>query len=275
MVSVCLLGTGTPILDPARCGSGTAISSDGGWILVDCGRGVTQRIAEAGLELDRLLAVFLTHHHSDHVSDLSTLAIARWSNGADGPLTVVAPEGPCAGFARDCLSAFADQAFYAQAAPNAGTRPCLNVLPFEGADEPDHVAAIGPFGISSVLVDHHPIEAAVGYRVEIGSTSVVISGDTAVCSGIEILAKGADLLIHEALLARSVRPQLLEWNASAQSVGALAHRVSSKRLVLSHLLPPPEDAASADEFVADARSGGYLGPIDVAHDLLTFQLAET
>ncbi|MCP3937851.1 MAG: MBL fold metallo-hydrolase [Actinomycetia bacterium] len=274
MVKVHLLGTGTPILDASRCGSGTAISTPDGWVLVDCGRGVTQRVAQAGLELDRLLAVLLTHHHSDHVSDLSTLAIARWSESSvNEPLVVVAPEGPCARFARDCLLAFADPAFYAQADPGAGARPAIDARSFDATDEPSNTAVIGPFDVSSVLVAHHPIEAAVGYRVEIGSTSVVISGDTAACSGIEELASGTDLLIHEALLGGSVRPQLLEWNASAESVGALADRADAKRLVLSHLLPPPNDCESEEQFAADARSGGYLGPIEVARDLMTIELA--
>lgn len=276
MANVCLLGTGTPILDASRCGSGTAISGPDGWILVDCGRGVTQRSAQADLELDRLLAVFLTHHHSDHVSDLSTLAIARWSmtSAGAGALPVITPEGPCTAFARKCLSAFDDQAFYGQAAHAAGTRPALDVRPFVATVEPSHVATVGVFEVSSVLVDHHPIEAAVGYRVEIGSTSIVISGDTAACAGIERLSRGADLLIHEALLARSVRPELLDWNASAESVGALAHRAEPARLVLSHLLPPPEDTEGEDAFVAEARSGGYRGPIEVARDLLTIELGE-
>jgi Metallo-beta-lactamase superfamily len=36
-------------------------------------------------------AVLITHHHSDHLSDLATLAITRWTAGAAGPLPVVAP----------------------------------------------------------------------------------------------------------------------------------------------------------------------------------------
>jgi len=101
------------------------------------------------------------------------------------------------------------------------------------------VLEAGPWKVTSTLVDHHPIEAAVGYRIEDGLKSVVVSGDTAVCGGIGLLAKEADLLIHQALDADRVSPALLEWNASAQSVGALARSAGVKRLVLTHLLPPP------------------------------------
>jgi ribonuclease Z len=272
MVQVDLLGTGTPFLDPERCGSGTAVSSPDGWLLIDCGRGVTQRVAEAGLDLHTLRAVLLTHHHSDHVSDLATLATARWTSGAAGPLVVIAPDGPCATFARSCLGPFGDQAFYSQAPTEAGPRPVIEVLAFVGSSRPNVVLDLGPFRVSSALVDHHPIEAAVGYRIGVGSVSIAIRGDTAACPGFEALAQDADLLIHEALLARAMSASLLEWNASAESVGALARRAGATRLVLTHLLPPPRTADAEQLFVDDARAGGFEGPIDVARDLLRIRI---
>lgn len=245
-----------------------AVAGSDGWLLVDCGRGVTQRVAEAGLDLDQLLGVCLTHHHSDHVSDLASLAIARWSNGATTELPVVAPEGPSTEFARSCLSVFDDQAFYSQAPSEAGHRPAIEIRPFNAPAEPSGIAALGSFRLSAVLVDHHPIEAAVGYRIENSGSSVVVSGDTVACTGLETMATDADLLIHEALLERAVRPQLLEWNASAESVGALAHRARVKQLVLTHLIPAPDDDTSEAEFIDDAQQGGFTGPIIVGRDLL-------
>jgi ribonuclease Z len=268
MLTVRLLGTGTPILDPRRCGSGVAVSGADGWLLVDCGRGVTQRVAEADLDLNHLLGVCVTHHHSDHVSDLATLATARWSSGATTGLPVIAPKGPSAEFARSCLSAFHDQAFYSQAPSDAGSRPAIEVRSFNAAVDPSEIAGLGSFRLSAVLVDHHPIVAAVGYRIEDDGISVVVSGDTAACSGVERMAQDADLLIHEALLERAVRPQLLEWNASAESVGGLAHRAGVKQLVLTHLIPAPDDAQSEQKFSDDARRGGFTGPIIVGRDLL-------
>ena len=74
----------------------------------------------------------------------------------------------------------------------------------------------------SVTVDHHPVEPAVGYLIERRGARIAISGDTAVCDGMRKLADGAHVVIHEALLTRAVSPALLEWNASASSVGNLA-----------------------------------------------------
>ncbi len=264
------LGTGTPVPDPRRCGSGTAaVAADGSWLLVDCGRGVTQRVLEAGLDLDALAAVLLTHHHSDHVSDLATLATTRFVAGASAPLAVVVPDGPCRPFAETCLDAFPDEAFYSQRVAGSSERPRLSVEPFAATDRLQVVFEGGPWSVQSALVDHHPIEAAVGYRLSEGGSTVAISGDTAVCSGVELLADGVDVLVHEALRSDLVSAAALEWNASARSVGELAARASVGHLVLTHLLPAPAGPEDEQAFVDEARDGGYEGPITVAEDLGT------
>jgi ribonuclease Z len=272
VIRVVLLGTGTPVPNPERCGSGVAIVRDGTWALVDCGRGVTQRAMQAGLDLRNLGVVLLTHHHSDHVSDLATLAIARWVAGALDPLTVIAPNGPCARFAIGCLDAFEDQAFYSQAGSSATKRPAVNVVAFDPSGAPSRVFSGNGWSVSAALVDHHPIEAAVGYRIEADARIVAISGDTAVCDGVARLADGADLLVHEAVRSDLSSPRLLEWNASARSVGALADSLKLRRVVLTHLLPAPLTATDCQAFVDETRAGGYAGDLVLARDLLVLQL---
>jgi ribonuclease Z len=269
---VVLLGTGTPVPDPERCGSGVAIVREGMWVLVDCGRGVTQRAMQAGLDLRDLGVALLTHHHSDHVSDLATLAIARWVAGALDPLTVIAPNGPCARFAIGCLDAYEDQAFYAQAGSSATNRPAVSVVAFDPSGDPSCVFSGNGWSVSAALVDHHPIEAAVGYRIEVDTRIVAISGDTAVCDGVARLAAGADLLVHEAVRSDLSSPRLLEWNASARSVGSLADSLALRRVVLTHLLPAPLTAADCQAFVDETRDGGYMGDLVLARDLMVLQL---
>jgi ribonuclease Z len=235
-------------------------------VLVDCGRAATQRALDAGLDLSDLVAVAVTHHHSDHISDLATLAITRWSAGAATPLTVVAPEGPSARFARRCIDVYDDQAFHSQAPRGAGPRPTVEVRAFAPTASPSVVLAATGWRLSAALVDHHPVAPAVGYRVEHGGASVAVSGDTAVCAGMHALAQDIDVLVHEALLTDRVTPELLAWNAGARAVGELAARVRPGKLVLTHLIPAPASDAERDAYLTEVRAGGFGGLTLVAHD---------
>jgi ribonuclease Z len=268
VVDVVVLGSGTPNPTPERAGSALAVVDGRGWVLVDCGRAATQRALEAGLDLTAVLAVFLTHHHSDHLSDLATFATTRWTAGAVDALRVIAPAGPAAGYAEACLSIFDDQSFHGQARPPSGSRPRIDVAAFTFGEDVGTVFADDGWTVSSALVDHHPIEPAVGYRIERAGATVAVSGDTAVCDGMHRLAAGADVLVHEALLTAAVSPGLLEWNASARRVGELAASTRTRQLVLTHLLPAPATPDEEDAFVVEAREGGYGGPVFVARDLL-------
>lgn len=61
--------------DSNRQGIATAVVVDDGFYLVDCGHGVGRQLERAGLSLNDLKGVFITHLHSDHVADLNTLVL--------------------------------------------------------------------------------------------------------------------------------------------------------------------------------------------------------
>lgn len=69
MIRFCLLGSGSS-------GNATYIEADGSKILVDNGLSYRQlelRAADAGISLEGLKAVFVTHEHADHVNGLGVL----------------------------------------------------------------------------------------------------------------------------------------------------------------------------------------------------------
>lgn len=194
------------------------------------------------------------------------MAISRFVGGASTPLRVVAPAGPSRRFAETCLDAYDDQAFYSQRDAGSSERPVINVEVFTATDVLTTVLRDETWSVKSVLVEHHPIDAAVGYRIDDGTATVAISGDTIVCPGVIQLAESADVLVHEALRSDIASPSALAWNASARSVGELAAAASVGHLVLTHLLPAPGDAEDERAFLDEARQGGYGGPISIAHD---------
>src|SRR4051812_2892859 len=61
---VTLLGTGSPPPVMNRFGPGVLVQAGGQTLLIDCGRGVTQRLAQAGLKLGTANKLFITHLHS-------------------------------------------------------------------------------------------------------------------------------------------------------------------------------------------------------------------
>ena len=274
MVEVVVLGSGTPNPDPARAGAAVAVVDGPAWVMIDCGRGATQRALSAGLDLTEVVVVLITHHHSDHLSDLATLAMTRWTAGASAPLRVVAPAGASADYASRCLSVFDDGSFHAQGSAAAGPRPTIATDAFDASDDITRVFDVDGWRVSSVLVDHHPVAPAVGYRVERGRIGVVISGDTAVCDGMRGLAAGADVLVHEALLTGRVSPALLDWNASARSVGELAALVRPRLLVLTHMIPAPTTDDDERAYLDEVHDGGFTGRTVVAHDLLRLPISE-
>lgn len=266
-VEIVVLGSGSPVPDPGRAGSSLAIVSGDDWLMVDCGRAATQRAIDAGLDLRRIVAVAMTHHHSDHISDLATLATTRWAAGAPAPLPVVVPRGPLARHATRCLEVFDDGSFYGQSS-NGSVRPAIVVHTFDAPTTLARVHGVGAWNVSSILVDHHPIEPAVGYLVEHLGSRVAVSGDTAVCDAIHQLARDVDALVHQAVLADHVAPDLLDWNADARSVGHLAALARPRHLVLTHLIPAPTSPRQEMRYVEAVRAAGFKGPTTVAYDLL-------
>ena len=93
-LEVVLLGTGSPMYNPARCGAGNVVIGGETQVVVDLGWGAARRLAASNLgrgnTIDHLC---LTHMHSDHITDIPDFLMQRWTGGATGPLTVYGPEG--------------------------------------------------------------------------------------------------------------------------------------------------------------------------------------
>src|SRR5262249_13686541 len=156
-----------------------------------------------------------------------------------------------------CLDGFDDEVFRGQADASSGPRPTISCSPFDASGDVAAVLESDEWTVSSVLVDHRPIEPAVGYLIQSRDIRVAISGDTAVCDGMRSLARGAHVLVHEALLSSRVSPRLLEWNAGARSVGELAAATRPGTLVLTHLIPAPRNADDERAYLDEVRDGGF------------------
>lgn len=92
-MQIILRGTGTPVLDTARQQSALLVDFDGKKLLFDARRGVTSQMARAGIQPQHVDAVFITHHHYDHISNLGEFLLTAWHNGRETPLNIYGPRG--------------------------------------------------------------------------------------------------------------------------------------------------------------------------------------
>jgi len=281
---VILTGTGVPHPSPGRAGAGTLVRCEEIALQFDAGRATVLRLVEAGVPPLALTALFVTHVHSDHVVDLADVAMTRWIQQQlleSGPLVVVAAEGVAAQFVRRMLEPFefdlAIRMVHVQPDP-----PEIDLRSFDVSPTPAPVWASsdGAIRVSAVAVHHEPVPEAVAYRVETPDGVVVISGDTRVCDEVEQLCEGADLLIHEACRTTAMRDlvagtrfeAIFSYHADTVPMGGLAERSGVPHVVLTHLIPQPEQPGGDEVFAQDLRDGGYTGRITVGVDLTTIAL---
>lgn len=278
--SVTITGSGNPGPSPDRAGPGVLVRHDGLSLQFDAGRATTMRLTAAGVRAPDLDALFITHHHSDHLTGLADVVLTRWildAHGAAGPLRIVAPAGPAVRFAEGLLDLWRDD-LQDRIAHSARPLPHLDVQPFEVPDRPAEVWSADAVRVLAGRVRHDPLRPAVGYRVETSDGIVAITGDTRVCEEVAELAAGADVLVYEALrrdavLASPFLPDhICEYHADTRRIGAQAAELGVGALVLTHLIPEPRTAAEVEAFAEDVRAGGFAGEVLVADDLDTVVL---
>ncbi len=93
MIEIVTLGTGAAVPGLFRNHSSTALIHDGDIILFDCGEATQHQIQKAKLRHSKIKAVFISHVHGDHIFGLMGLITTMSLNGRTSPLAVYGPEG--------------------------------------------------------------------------------------------------------------------------------------------------------------------------------------
>jgi ribonuclease BN (tRNA processing enzyme) len=240
------LGTGTVAFSPARSCSGYLVEADGVRLLIDCGSGVTRRLAELEVEWQQITHIALTHFHLDHYADLPTLLYAfRYGMlpVRSAPLEIIGPVGT-----RDLLDRLAT-AFGPFVTSPVFPQAIHEIVPGETRD-------LGAIGLSAFKVPHTP--ESVAYSISRGTSRIVYTGDTGVSPELGVWAKECDLLVAECSLPEAMA---IPTHLTPQQAGELGRAAQPRMLALTHFYPPVERI----DIEAEIRRS-YEGPLTLAHD---------
>jgi len=197
-----LLGTGGgPRPRKASSAPAQVIVANDTQYVIDCGDGVARQIVLAGLPLDKLRHIFLTHHHSDHNADYGNLIWLAWTAGLRSRIDAWGPPP-----LRKMTRLFFEMNAYDidTRIANEGRVPLLPLVHVHELSEGGFVVKDDNVRVTATLVDHPPVVPAFAYRFDAVDRSIVISGDTARSENLVKLAEGADVLVHSAIYVPAI-----------------------------------------------------------------------
>jgi ribonuclease BN (tRNA processing enzyme) len=273
-----VLGTkGGPRVGPGRSNPGYVFLVDGVPYLVDCGPRVTSQLVAAGVPLQSIRKIFITHHHSDHNLEYGNVANLAWMGGLNRRIESYGPP-PLRRMT---------ELFWELNARDVGIRmadegrpdPKALLAPTE-LERPGVVYEDDKVRVTAALVNHPPVEPAFAYRFDAAGRSIVFSGDTTADDRLIALARGADVLLHEVLWvpgidaivaslpnAATLREHLIASHTPTYDVGRVAKEARVKKLVLTHLVPG-DNPNVPDEAWTDEPRRAFNGEVVLGRDLM-------
>lgn len=287
-VTIVLCGTGSPIAQ-AGAQTCTAVFVNGQFLIFDVGDSTIASMRAAKLPLGELDAVFITHYHNDHYADLGEVIEWSWIYGRRHILPIHGPTG-LTQIVEGFEAAYELERSYRTAhhgpeimppewAPSAATE----FVPPDD-DSADVIYKHDGVTVEAFRVNHEPIHPAVGYRIEFAGKVIVISGDTARTSALQVQSRDADLLVSEVMnkeivqsmqsaneeIGNSTNAKILHdiqgYHMDVSEVGALAQEANVQRLALTHLAPRPQGRHQGKTFFRDPIEEIYTGELFVGED---------
>jgi len=244
------LGTGAALSDPHRTTTMLAFTAGESALLVDAGGDLVQRMLAAGIPTEYLRALVLTHEHPDHVSGFPLFMEKMWLAGRAEPIDLYGIK-PALEQAARTLASFDTSGW--EGFPVTREH---EVAPVQGAT----VYEDGDWLVTAAPGDHGvPV---IALRVEHRKTgrSVAYSCDTARSQEIVHLARGADILVHEATGA-------FPGHSTAMDAAAVAAEAGVRRLYLVHLPPESElgenDMSRARAVFPRTEKAGELSRLEI------------
>ncbi|WP_274362222.1 ribonuclease Z [Paenibacillus thermotolerans] len=300
------LGTGAGM--PSRKRNVTSIALNllperGTMWLFDCGEGTQHQMLNSPLKPGRLEFVFITHLHGDHIYGLPGMLSSRSYQGGETPLTVFGPPG-IRRYLETTLDVsdshfeyelrireiedegvvFEDDQFTVSAVrlehrvESFGYRIAERDIPgaldsarlTKAGVPPGPVYARLKRGETVTLPDGRVIRGADYVSAPVKGRTLAVFGDTRPCASSLELARGCDVVVHEATFKHDRLDKAAAfYHTTAVQAAELALKAGAGSLILTHLSSRYQDE-QAHELLDEARN--IFPNAHVAEDFWSFPI---
>lgn len=279
-LEVLFLGTAGAVPTPERGLSATLVKRGGDRVLVDCGEGTQRQLMRAGVGINQIGLILLTHLHADHYLGLPGMLKTWQLWGRSEPVAIYGPKGleSMIGMFRRIIGYTDYPVTYHEIGPGAVvTLPGYRV---EALQTDHRVASVGWALIEEDRPGRFDVEVAKALGVKPGpdfgklqrgetvegssgpirpeqvlgpgrpGRKVVITGDTRPCPAVAEAARGADVLVHDSTFTTEAADRAIEtYHSTSAEAAKLALESGVKLLALTHL----SFRHSPRELLAEAR----------------------
>jgi len=246
-LTVITVGTGGTFENQWRLGPSTAVAKGDEVLLIDAGRGIAGALRAAEIPVQQPHTVLLTSLIPENTVGLDDLILTGSVTPRTEPLRVMGPRGTRAAVAalllahRTGIEAMATEWGVPPGTAEVEVTELEDGAEFEVPEMAIRAAALpgGPF-------------PALAYRIEADNRSVVLASVGFAPESLVAFARGADLLVHEAVYGASLEAALeagadradalrreAENHPKLETIGELAREMGVATLVLTRLRPPP------------------------------------
>lgn len=283
-IRIVAAGTGMPSARRSQAATCFLVElGDGQKFLFDIGSGSHANLASLMIPSDFLTKVFLTHLHTDHWGDLTSLWAGGWTAGRTSPLEVWGPSGA----REDMGTKYAIEHMLKAYNWDYMTR-AVTIAPGPGAIT---VTEFDYKGINEVVYEQdgvtirswptiHAGDGPISYSLEWNDFKIVIGGDTAPNKWFIKYGQDADLAIHEAFMVAETMmekygqpPSLaarinLSFHTSAQAFGKIISEVKPRHAVAYHFFNDEDTRYQVYEGIRET----YQGPLSMATDMMVWNV---